>query len=140
MPPDDHNVLEDRIMARVAALMAEADSRNVERFAAMSKAVDKAETATNYRLAQMNEVREVMAKQQATYVTRDEYLTGHNALINKIETGLEANGKLISAQGTRLDRAEGSGKGASQTISFIAIGISVLVGLFEVFSKFIKTP
>jgi hypothetical protein len=51
-----------------------------------AEALNKAETATNIRLENMNEFRSSLRDQQANFLTRGEYDSKHEALLAKIES------------------------------------------------------
>ena len=76
-------------------------------------ALDKAESTTNIRLEGMNEFRNAMTDQQATFITKNEYDLKHEILSNKID--------------------------AIQRIMYIAFGIVLAVEfIFEYVFKFLN--
>lgn len=82
------------------------------------RAVTKAETATEKRFEGVNEFRAALSDQSQNLLSRSEYATGHQSLIEKID-GLT----------TRVAAMEGGNKDRVQAISFLIGGAGVLVAL-----------
>jgi predicted neutral ceramidase superfamily lipid hydrolase len=56
------------------------------RFQSLQRAVDKAEEASDRRFAGVNEMRSMVTDAAASYLTRTEYESGHQALVEKVES------------------------------------------------------
>jgi hypothetical protein len=82
------------------------------------RAVTKAETATEKRFEGVNEFRSALSDQSQNLLSRSEYATAHQSLIEKID-GLT----------TRVAAMEGGNKDRVQAISFLIGGAGVLVAL-----------
>jgi hypothetical protein len=54
-------------------------------FASSEKAIDKANTASEKRFEAMNEFRGQLSDQQSTFMTRNEYMAQHQALMQKVQ-------------------------------------------------------
>lgn len=68
----------------LTAIIDERDRRYEQRFHAQQAAVDKAEFAADQRLDAMNRFREAMQDQQKTFLTKSEYQSQHQALVDLI--------------------------------------------------------
>jgi hypothetical protein len=117
--------LRDVIFEKIGAarvVMDERDKRYEERFTAMNektqsaiaaseKAVTKAEVSTEKRFDSVNEFRKTLADQATEFLTRREYSSTHQALVDKI-------GDL------RESRSEGIGRGATWGTVLVIAGIA----------------
>ena len=81
----------------VRGLINEADRRYSERFLGQEKAVEsalqsakdavtKAELATEKRFESVNEFRKTLADQTNTLMSRNEYLSSHSSLLDKVDS------------------------------------------------------
>lgn len=87
--------------------------------ASADKAVSKAEAATERRFESVNEFRNTLKDQAATFITRNDYDSRNQAVADK-----------IAALETRLNAHDSLTKGRSQGISAIgAIVLGALAGL-----------
>jgi CYTH domain-containing protein len=66
--------------------LRELEERTLLQFKLNQTALDKAETATNIRLANMNEFRDSLKDQAANFLTKDDYEVKHELLANKIDS------------------------------------------------------
>jgi hypothetical protein len=104
-----------------AALLA-ADRAVLAALSAAKEAVIKAETATERRFDSVNEFRQTLSDQAATFMSRAEWATAHQALE-----------KSILDLGKRIERSEGEAVGAnaraasSRAATTIAIAVGVLL-------------
>ena len=124
------------IKARVEAveqLAIEREDRNKERFTAMKTAVDaalaasdravsKAEISTEKRFDSVNEFRAALQDQAALQVTRTEYTSQHQNLIDKIAT----QDRYVTEFRTELSRITARGAGKQEGISTVA---AIILGL-----------
>jgi hypothetical protein len=125
---DEQNNLERNETVKEAAALALANTK---------EAVKKYEETTNERFAKTNEFRQVLSDQTATFITRLELNAIVKGLEEKFGTRQGGAETRLTALTERMDRREGQGSGAGVTISYIAIGISILIGLFEVAKTFL---
>jgi len=96
--------------ALTAALLA-ADTAVKAALTAAEKAVVKAETATEKRFESVNEFRQTLSDQTASFPSRVE---------------LQALAERVSDLATRLDKAEGRGRGVSASVAMM-MGLGGLV-------------
>jgi hypothetical protein len=75
---------------------------------ASEKAVTKAETATEKRFDSVNEFRKTLSDQAAEFLPRREYFSGHQSILDKVESIKEVFNKEIS--GLKESRSEGGGE------------------------------
>jgi hypothetical protein len=75
----------DRRLAQVSANMAFLERLFDEKFSARDRALTVALTTMDVRLDGMNEIRDALRDQSAQFVTRDEYLTAHAAVVRNTE-------------------------------------------------------
>jgi hypothetical protein len=107
---DDHNHI--ALRDYVERLMAHESALNIERFAAMEKAMTKASEAMNIRPEGMNEFRRQIEAQEQRYGERSQL----QALAEKVEFRL-----------SKLERAESMMVGKSTMIwAVIVVGVAVL--------------
>ena len=107
---------EKSMLARWAGLnerFAANDDRIRDAKVVADRAVEKAELLATDRAKQQNEWRDTVNDVIGTRLSRSEYLTQHNSLVEKID-GLA----------TRLDRHEARGIGASSTWVWLFIGLA----------------
>lgn len=123
------DTLHAHLTSRIDSLVVSVDereSRNIERLSALKetisfamlsseKALSKAETATDKRFESVNEFRDTLRDQAATFLTRTDYDSRHQSLVEKIEA---LTSRLLSEQSAD----QGKTKGLS-TMGIIAIGI-----------------
>jgi hypothetical protein len=123
-------------IANLRTLMDERDRRYEERFRATDEktslaltsskeAVAKAETATEKRFDSVNEFRKTLADQAAGFMPRQEYISNHQAIIDKIDTFKEGFNKEITD--LRESRSQSAGKSAGFNASWaVAISLAFL--------------
>lgn len=108
-------------LARILAILDERDRRYEDRFVAQERANTIALNAANERLARMNEFRDQLTDQAATFVTQ-ESLMAYKEVMN-------ANiGRLEAANAT----SAGRGSGMSQLWGLIVGAAGVLIGVIMV--------
>lgn len=103
-------------------------------FAAAKEAVGKAETSSDARFAAVNEFRQTLADQTASFLTRAEYRAEHSALERRVGDLIDS----LSKTNSRLDLISGrsSGMNAGWTMLVGAVGlISTLIAIFYALSK-----
>jgi hypothetical protein len=93
---------------------------------AYDRALEKAEIALNFRLASMNEFREVLNDVSKMQVPRSEYNSNHKALIDRVEILMER----VSSTENLL---KGKNEGIAGTGQFILIVIAVLASFTNLF-------
>ena len=103
------------------------------------KAVAKAETASEKRFEAVNEFRAALADQTASFIPRNEYVTAHRALEDRVTAVADRIGALELRLTSRLDQGEGAGRGAAGqrteqrlTVSQLIAALSALVALAAV--------
>jgi len=91
-------------------LIGEVDKRYQERFAAQEIATDKATSALDTRLEKMNEIRQQLGDQAATFLPRVEAEQRFEALSEKLESAIEsatvATNAHFNANAERLGKIE----------------------------------
>lgn len=93
---------------RLAALertVAEQNKRYEEAFRGWERECDKRDTALDHRFNTMNEFRQAMADQQATYLTRNEYTTQHQALTDRLDQAQKNLDREVSTLRERANSA-----------------------------------
>lgn len=124
------------VLDHVLALLAEKDLRDQQRFEAQSsaiaaallaaeKAVSKAESASERRFEAVNEFRQTLSDQAATFMVRAEFEAFRESYAERL-TGLMA----------RIDKAEGRSSGAGALWGYLAGAIGVLVAIVGLFLAF----
>jgi len=128
-------ILLEKIIA-IKNVMDERDTRYEQRFKAMDEktglaltsskeAVTKAEIATEKRFDSVNEFRKTLADQASGFMPRQEYVSNHQSLVDKIEAIKESFNKEIT--GLRESRSQSEGRSSGFSASWgIAISISLL--------------
>lgn len=83
-----------------------------------------------YRDEKANELREQISSERGRYLTREEYSTAHEALADKVDTGLKPLNEFVSAQ---QGRREGIAGGAAVLYGVIAlvVALATVVILFR---------
>ena len=105
----------------VERLMAHESALNMERFAAMEKAMTKASEAMNIRLEGMNEFRRQIEAQEQRYAERSQL----QALAEKVEFRL-----------SKLERAESVMSGKTAMIwAVIIVGVAVIGAVVSLTTK-----
>ena len=121
--------LDERHLAQQGAVTAA--------LASAEKAVAKAETANEKRFENVNEFRAALSDQTATLLTRTEYETAHEAVVEKINISLDRISALELRLTSRLDIGEGSTSGQflarterrldlGQLIAVVAVIVAVI--------------
>jgi len=122
----------------IQKVMDERDMRYEQRFKAMDEktglaltsskeAVAKAETATEKRFDSVNEFRKTLADQATGFMPRQEYVSNHQSLIDKIEAIKEVLNKEITSLRESRSQLEGRSSGFSASW-----GIAISIGLFAI--------
>ena len=117
---------------RINGLMQERDLRFQQRFEATTtearvavqvakEAVDKAEAGVERRFSIANEWRASINDVITTRLSRDEYLTAHRAMVDKIDA---ATARLLTIEG----RSNGIGASLGVILSVGALLISLIIG------------
>lgn len=110
------------------------------------KAVTKAESAADKRFDLINEFREALTDQTATFLPRIEYDAAHQALVDRINLAGERIGALELRLTSRLDISEGSVSGGAysrterrldlgQVIAVVAVIVAIVSVMIVVFKK-----
>ena len=100
----------DRALSR---RMDDADKAIQAALVSAEKAVTKAETASEKRFEGVNEFRQALADQTATFIRRAEYEAASTALSDRVTASADRVGALELRLTSRLDRGEGSDAGAA---------------------------
>lgn len=135
--------LEELLKARIDALAEVSEQRGVAAkeavgiaMTAAKEAVAKAETAQEKRLEGMNEFRNTLTEQAATFVTNDKMAAEMKLVDAKIATAAATFGqgqlKISNWEGRDFQRAE-----SKQSIQW-GIGIAIIIGL-AVLGMILKT-
>jgi hypothetical protein len=128
-------LLEERVTAldRLAGRrMDDADKAVAAALASAEKAVVKAETASERRFAAVNEFRQVLSDQTASFMPRIEYRTAHEALGGRVEQLTERLAALELRLTSRLDSGEGSTRGAAGYRSERRLDVGVIIAVVAV--------
>lgn len=134
---DMRRLLDERYATQTKALDAAfkaAEQAVAVALANAEKATDKAEDAADKRFAAVNEFRQALTDQTATFLPRLEYDTAHAALAERVSSNATQLAALELRLTSRLDRGEGSEAGASgqrnetrlNTGTVLAIGVAVI--------------
>jgi hypothetical protein len=126
----------DELDAKFTALRREDDERNRERItflekstalalSAVREATAKFEATNNERFNKVNEFRQMAVDLIAGFITREAASVRFTSIEDKLD-----------ALTARMDKREGQGSGASATISYIALGLTVLIALYELVKAF----
>ena len=114
---DDHRrMLDERYATQTKALDAAfkaAEQAVAVALANAEKATNKAETAADVRFQSVNEFRQALADQTATFLPRTEYRTAHDGLVERVATNADRLGALELRLTSRLDVGEGTRSGAT---------------------------
>ena len=97
-------------------ILKESDRRYEQRFEDQKEAIVKAEEATERRFEGVNEFRQTLSDQAATFVSRTEVLQQYRAINDKVD--------LVTS---RMDRLDGRSGGYTATWGYL-IGAVVMVG------------
>lgn len=127
----------DSLKALLDARLAEIDRRYEQRFSAQEAAVlaalvsanaatNKAEAATDRRFESVNEFRQALTDQTATFITRAE-----------AEARIGANAEKIADLFDRVNLMGGRQAGSTDTRSFLIASVGVLIGLAAVATSII---
>jgi hypothetical protein len=81
------------------------------------KATVKAEMAADKRFDAVNEFRQVLTDQTATFLPRTEYEASHSALSERVTASVERMGNLELRLTGRLDRGDGITAGTTATVT-----------------------
>jgi hypothetical protein len=98
-----------------------------QRFRAQEQAIDKAERSVERRLEGMNEFRQTLTDQAATFMPRGE-----------AEQRAGANAEKIDGLAARLDRLEGRSGGASATWGYIFAAVAAIVAVMSVVALLLR--
>ena len=123
----------DRLLSR---RMDDADKAIQAALVSAEKAVTKAETASEKRFEGVNEFRQALADQTATFIPRAEYDTAHAALTERVTSSADRVAALELRLTSRLDRGEGTEAGAAGqrgeqrlNLSQVIAGIATIVAV-----------
>jgi Fe2+ transport system protein B len=92
--------------------------------ASSEKAVTKAETAAEKRFDSVNEFREQLADQAATFIARREYEVAHAAVVDKL------NDMII-----RFSALEGHSSGRVDVLGWVIAGASAIVAIVALLTR-----
>ena len=120
------------LLAHIRALMSEADRRYEQRFEAQEKAVGaalaaadravvKAELAADKRFDGVNEFRQTLSDQNATFITRTE-----------AEAAINRNTTDIAKLTARMDVSSGRGVGAQVVWGYVSGAVGLLLTVVSV--------
>jgi hypothetical protein len=133
-------MLTERSLAQkeaVAAALMAADRAVTAALISAEKAVSKAEDAAGKRFEAVNEFRQTLSDQTATFLTRGEYDASHKALTDLVSTYADRLTALELRLTSRLDRGEGADTGAAlyrterrldtgQVIAFATLALTII--------------
>jgi hypothetical protein len=135
-------MLTERSLAQkeaVTAALTAADRAVQAALISAEKAVNKAEDAAGERFKAVNEFRQTLTDQAATFLTRAEYDAAHKAVDDRINANADRVAALELRLTSRLDRGEGSDSGAATTrteqrlnLSQVIAAVAVLVAIASV--------
>jgi len=132
----------DRLLSR---RMDDADKAIQAALVSAEKAVTKAETASEKRFEGVNEFRQALADQTATFIRRAEYEAASTALSDRVTASADRVGALELRLTSRLDRGEGADVGAAGqrtdqrlNMSQVIAGIATLVAVISLVLYAIK--
>jgi hypothetical protein len=111
--------------------LADKDLRDQQRFEAQSsaiaaallaaeKAVSKAETANERRFEGVNEFRQTLSDQAATFISRTEF-----------EAQLKSVTERVQELATRVDKTEGRSGGLNSFLSYLIAGAAIIVAIIS---------
>lgn len=104
--------------------------------AAAKEAVSKAEAASEKRFESVNEFRQTLSDQTASFLPRPEYDANHKALEDKIDTKCKALEDKIQALTDRLNISTGKSSGISAAWGSIGVAIGLLIAAVSVILTF----
>jgi hypothetical protein len=123
----------DRLLSR---RMDDADKAIQAALVSAEKAVAKAEAAAERRFDSVNEFRQVLTDQAATFLPRTEYDTAHQGLSDRVSVNGDRLAALELRLTSRLDRGEGADVGAAGqrtdqrlNMSQVIAGIATIVAV-----------
>jgi hypothetical protein len=105
----------DTVRAYLEVQVEQLRRENVIRDDATAALFNRAQQANEHRFEAVNEFRGQLNDQATTFLRRDEYLTGHAGLVEKIDD-----------MGSRLDRTEGKATGMTTTWAAIIAALGTL--------------
>lgn len=100
--------------------------------AATKEAVSKAEAASEKRFESVNEFRQTLSDQTASFLPRPEYDANHKALEDKIETQCQALSDKIQGLTDRVNTATGQARGSEITMSKIYAAIAAVGAILAI--------
>lgn len=122
---DQRLLLDERYATQTKALDAAfkaAEQAVTTALASAEKAVTKAETAAERRFESVNEFRQTLTDQAATFMPRAEAETRDTALADKLD-----------ALATRLDKSEGRGSGLNAGWIYLLAAIGAMGTIFTIY-------
>jgi hypothetical protein len=132
---DLRSLLDERYATQTKALDAAfkaAEQAVAVALANAEKATVKAETAADKRFESVNEFREALTDQTATFLPRIEYDTAHQALADRITANAERVAALELRLTSRLDLGQGSDEGDQHRRAESRLNISAVVAVVAV--------
>lgn len=121
-----------------AALTAQEKSVDAA-LAAADRAVAKAETASEKRFESVNEFRQTLTDQAASFATRNEVDTKIESIVSKILDNADQAQKDIGMLASRIDRTEGSKFGVQESrlglnanVAMIGTLVAIIVAIITV--------
>jgi hypothetical protein len=143
---DHRRMLDERYATQTKALDAAFKAAEQAVAVALSnaeKATTKAEAAADKRFDAVNEFRQVLTDQTATFIPRTEYETAHIALSERLTVNSDRISALELRLTSRLDRGEGADAGmasaardtrevktlANSGVVIFVMGLSVMVSI-----------
>jgi hypothetical protein len=117
---DLRRMLDERYATQTKALdkaFTAAEQAVTVALANAEKATIKAEAASERRFASVNEFRQTLTDQAATFMPRGEYEAAHKAVTDQITAGYERLAALELRLTSRLERGDGTDLGAANSRS-----------------------
>jgi hypothetical protein len=98
-----------------------------QRLAAMGQQTELTRSAMEHRLNGMNEFRDQLRDQAATFMPRTEYTGLHRALEDRLSDLADRMAALELRLTSRLDQGDGASQGASETRSEYRLNINTVI-------------
>ena len=118
---DDYVTLRDYFESKINLLQNEVKIR----IDALKEATDIAKSAMDERLARMNEFRDTLKDQNATFITKSEFL----AYQDRISSQFKDNDKAIADLRTSRDEARGKASQNQVLIAYVFAIVSIVLSV-----------
>lgn len=122
----------------VGAALAAQKEGTASALAASDRAVSKAEIATEKRFESVNEFRNQLGDQARTFMPRTEAEVLVQSRYDRLAVMIKAMDDRLTTMEARVDKAEGKSGGAAMTVAYVSAGISIIIALITILSRFIK--